>query len=99
MTLGIGNDLSRDLLGNISSEQSAKQPVLRINVVVESLNSEKRLDPGEELFAIKRFAQKVVGACLYAADPVGHVAQGRQDYDRQETGGLIGADALADLVA
>ena len=72
--------------------------VLRLDVIVKRLDPEKRLDSGQELFPVKGFGQKIVGACFDAADPIGHIVQRRQHHHRQEAGGFIGANILADFV-
>ena len=98
VTSGIGDDLGSHLRRNIPAEESAEQTVLRLNLIVERLDPEKRLDPGQELLAVKGFTQKIVGARFDPANPVGDLAEHRQHHDRQEATGLISADTLADLV-
>src|SRR3989442_12555256 len=94
MTSGIGNDLGGYYLGYIPAEQRAEQAALCFNVIMERLDPEQRLDPGQELLFVKRLGQKVVGPCFDAADTVAFVAEGRQHHDREQTGGLISADTL-----
>ena len=73
VTPGIGNDLGSNFLGNVPAEKVTEQMVLCLDVIVQRLDPEKRLDAGQQLFPVKGFAQKIVGACFDAADPIGNV--------------------------
>jgi hypothetical protein len=69
-----------------------------LNVIVQRLDPEQGLDAGQQLFPVKGFGQKIIGACFDAADPMGNIVQGRQHHHRQEASRGVRANLLADLI-
>ena len=73
MTPGIGDDLGSHLRRNVPAKEVTEQLVLRLDVIVERLDPEERLDSSQKLLPVYRFAQKVVGPRFDPANPIGHI--------------------------
>src|SRR5688572_2021694 len=98
MTHGIGDNLGSHLRGNVPAEEVPEQMVFRLNVIVERLDPEERLDSCKKLLPVHGFAQKIVGPCFDSADSVGNIGQSGQHHDGKEAGGFICADMLTNFV-
>ena len=75
VTPGIGDDLGGHLRRNVPAKKITEQVVLRLDVIVERLDPEERLDSRQQLFAVNGFAQKIVGPCFDAANSISHVGE------------------------
>ena len=98
VTPGIGDDLGSHLRRNIPAKEVTEQMVLRLDVIMERLDPEERLDSRQKLFAVNGFAQKIVGACFDPANSISHVGERGQHHNGKEAGGFIRADMLANFV-
>ena len=70
-----------------------------VELVVDRLEPQRRLDASHQLDALDRLGHEVIGSRLERRDAVGDAVQRRDHHDRDEAAIGIGLDAPAHLVA